>query len=312
MLGSGEEGFSLLPRSSAPLHFFETPMILVTGAAGKTGRAVMAALAERGEAVRALVRREEQREAVTAAGAVDVVVGDMRSREAMMAAATGVRAVYHICPNMHPDEVAIGKLAIEVSQAAGVEHFVYHSVLHPQTEAMPHHWHKLRVEEMLLESGLPFTILQPAAYMQNILTGWDAIATQGIYTVPYPVTTQLSLVDLADVADVAAVVLTERGHEAATYELVGTEPLAQTAVAAILSQVLQRPVETRELSLADWRQQAEAAGMDSDAIDTLIKMFRYYAAFDFSGNPRILGCLLGREPTSLAAFFQRHWNGLSN
>jgi hypothetical protein len=33
---------------------------------------------------------------------------------------------------------------------------VYHSVLHPQTEQMPHHWHKLRVEEMLLESRLPW------------------------------------------------------------------------------------------------------------------------------------------------------------
>lgn len=281
-------------------------MILVTGAAGKTGRAVVAALAVRGEAVRALVRREAQREVVEAAGADEVVFGDMRSREVMMAAVAGARAVYHICPNMHPDEVAIGRLAIEAGQAAGVEHFVYHSVLHPQTEAMPHHWHKLRVEEMLLESGLPFTILQPAAYMQNILAGWEAIRTEGIYAVPYPVTTELSLVDLADVADVAALVLTEAGHGGATYEVVGTKPLAQTTVAEELGQVLQRPVAACELSLADWRQQAEAAGMGGYAVDTLIKMFRYYATYGFAGNPHVLGYLLGRQPTSLAACLQRH------
>jgi uncharacterized protein YbjT (DUF2867 family) len=285
-------------------------MILITGAAGKTGRAVITALAGRGETVRALVRRRQQAAMVEAAGAHEAVVGDLRSREAMITAASGVRAIYHICPNMHPDEVAIGRLAIEAGCVNGVERFVYHSVLHPQTEAMPHHWHKLRVEEMLLASALPFTILQPAAYMQNILAGWEAITTQGIYTVPYPVTTQLSLVDVADVAEVAARALTERGHGAATYELVGTEPLAQTAVAEILSQALQRPVEARELSLAEWRQQAAAAGMDSYAINTLIKMFRYYATFDFTGNPRVLGHLLGREPTSLAAFLQRHLKGL--
>ena len=284
------------------------PMVLVTGAAGKTGRAVMAALVEREEAVRVLVRREAQREAAEAAGAGEAVVGDLRSREAMIRAATGVRAVYHICPNMHPDEVAIGRLAIEVAQTAGVEHFVYHSVLHPQTEAMPHHWHKLRVEEMLLESGLPFTILQPAAYIQNILAGWEAISTEGVYTVPYPVTTQLSLVDVADVAKVAARVLTEPEHVGATYEVVGTEPLAQTAVAEVLSQVLGRPVKARQVSLVEWQQQAEAAGLSGYAIDTLMKMFRYYAAYGFAGNPRVLTYLLGREPTPLAACLQRYLN----
>lgn len=281
-------------------------MVLVTGAAGKTGRAVVAALATRGQRVRALVRREEQREAVVAAGAVEIVSGDMRSREVMMAATAGVRAIYHICPNMHPDEMVIGHLAIEACQAAGVQRFVYHSVLHPQTEAMPHHWHKLRVEEMLLESGLPFTVLQPAAYMQNILAGWEAITGQGVYNVPYPVATQLSLVDLADVAEAAALVMAEPGHLGATYELVGTEPLAQTVVAEVLSQVLQRPVRAREVPLAEWQQGAEAAGLDEYAIGTLVKMFRYYATYGFAGNPRVLTCLLGREPTSLAACLRRH------
>ena len=63
--------------------------------------------------------------------------------------------------------------AIRAAQSAGVERFVYHSVLHPQVEIMAHHWQKMRVEEQLFESGLSFTILQPAAYMQNVLAGWD-------------------------------------------------------------------------------------------------------------------------------------------
>ncbi|MFN8458488.1 MAG: NmrA family NAD(P)-binding protein [Anaerolineae bacterium] len=72
-------------------------------------------------------------------------------------------------PQHAPDEVAIGRAAIAVAKAAGGPRSVYHSVLHPHTEKMPHHWHKLRVEELLFESGLEWTILQPAAYMQNVL-----------------------------------------------------------------------------------------------------------------------------------------------
>ena len=57
---------------------------------------------------------------------------------------------------------------------------------------------------------------------------------------PYPVETRLSLVDLDDVAEAAALVLTQDGHSGATYELVGTEPLSQTEVAAAIGAVLGR------------------------------------------------------------------------
>ena len=196
-------------------------MILVTGAAGKTGRAVIRSLSLEGHAVRALVHRPEQAQPIAEIGAQDVVVGDMCLRAIMDEAARGVRAVYHICPNMSPDETSIGQLALDAARAADVEHFVYHSVLHPQTEAMPHHWQKLRVEESILESGLPFTILQPAAYMQNVLAYRDRIVEDGVYAVPYAVETRLSMVDLEDVAAVAALVLAGPGHASATYELAG-------------------------------------------------------------------------------------------
>lgn len=237
-----------------------------------------------------------------AAGAREAVVGDMRLAADMQAAAAGVRAIYHICPNMHPDEVEMGHVAVQAGRTAGVSRFVYHSVLHPQTEAMPHHWQKLRVEELLLTAGLPFTILQPAVYMQNILGSWAQIIRQGIYEVPYPVGTRLSMVDLRDVAEAAADVLSKDGHKNATYELVGTMPLPQTAVAVTLGQQLNRPVKAREIALADWQQQAEATGLDGYSRDALIKMFRYYAQFGLAGNPRILTQLLGRRPTSLMEF----------
>ena len=148
-------------------------MLLLTGAGGKTGRAVLAALqrALPGEmGIRLFLRREERLPA-----GVEGFVGDMTRATDWEEAMAGVKRIYHICPNMHLDEIGIGRLALAAARQAGVGHFVYHSVLHPQTEKMPHHWRKLRVEELLLESGLPFTILQPAAYMQNIAAGWERI-----------------------------------------------------------------------------------------------------------------------------------------
>lgn len=274
--------------------------VLISGAGGKTGQAVTAAMQVRGFKPRPFLR-SAPRDSRTA----DWVTGDMIDPADWARATAGVDAVYHICPNMHPDEEAIGELAIDAAVAAGVRHFIYHSVLHPQTQAMPHHWHKLRVEERLLESGLPFTILQPAAYMQNIRAGWRAICDAGEYVVPYPAGTRISLVDLADVAAVAALVAGSAVHFGATYELVGTRPLSQTDVAQALTAVAGRAVRVREIPLDVWQAGAVAAGLPAYAINTLLSMFRYYADYGLVGNPEVLRMLLGREPGTPAACFQR-------
>ena len=180
------------------------PTVLVTGAAGKTGCAVTRALAGSGLAVRAVVRRSAQGRALAEVGADDSVEADLLDAEALVAAARGVDALYHICPNVHPQEVAIGRNAIAAARAAGVRRFVFHSVLHPITEEMPHHWAKMRVEEALLESGLEVTVLQPAPYMQNLLGSWPAIVDNGVYRVPYSLDSRVVMVDLEDVAEVAA------------------------------------------------------------------------------------------------------------
>ncbi|HZW03175.1 MAG TPA: NmrA family NAD(P)-binding protein [Anaerolineaceae bacterium] len=280
-------------------------MILITGASGKTGRAITRALAQRGAPVRALVRRAEQADAALALGAAESQVGDLLQRADLERAMQGVQAVYHICPNMHPAEVALAEMAFAAARTAGVEHFVYHSVLHPQVEAMPHHWNKLLAEQRLFESGLCYTILQPAAYMQNVLAQWRAMTEQGRYPVPYAVETRLSMVDLDDVAAVAAAVLTEPGHTGAIYELCGAEALSQAEVAAVVADQIGRPVQAECVPLAAWEKNARAGGLPDYAVTTLLRMFRYYEQYGFSGNPHVLEWLLGRPPTAFAAFVER-------
>ncbi len=277
-------------------------MILVTGAAGKTGQAIVRALARRDTAIRALVYRREQVATLEALGAREVLAGDVQELETVTAAAEGARAIYHICPNMHPREVEIGETVIAAARSTGCERLAYHSVLHPQTEAMPHHWHKLRVEERLFESGLACTILQPAAYMQNVLAGWDTIKAEGVYAVPYAAETRISMVDLDDVAEVVARVLTEPGHDGATYELSGPDFLSQTEIAAVLAECLGRPVRVEVLPLDAWRTRARAGGLGDYQVATLARMFRYYEDHGFRGNPRVLGWLLGRPPAHFGAF----------
>lgn len=279
-------------------------MVLVTGAGGKTGRAVISALTQKGVAVRALVRRQSP--GLTASsGEVSLFVGDMTDAAVIQRAVRGIRAVYHIAPNMHPAELAIGRGVIDAAPAG--THIVYHSVLHPQTEKMPHHWQKLRVEEHLLQSGLPFTILQPTAYMQNLLGNWQTITQQGILAMPYPTQTRISLVDLNDVAQVAGRVLTEQDtHVGATYELVGTKPLSQIEVANVLSVGLSRPVTATQIPLHQWQQQATAKQLPSYTIQTLSSMFRYYANNGLIGNPTILTHLLNHPPTTLLTFVTKN------
>ncbi|MCC6501039.1 MAG: NmrA family NAD(P)-binding protein [Anaerolineales bacterium] len=277
-------------------------MILVTGAGGKTGKALVKSLSEV-EDVCAFVHHEGQVSEAKSLGATKVIVGDLLDESTIRSAVQGVRAVYHICPNMSPDEETIGRLVIAEAKKAGVEHFVYHSVLHPQIEAMNHHWQKMRVEEMLFESGIPFTILQPAPYMQNLLAGWKSVVEEGVLRVPYSVEAKFSFVDLGDMAEVAKIVLTESTHVNAVYELAGTSPVSHVEVAKQFEGILNRPVRAEKKEIGDWKLQAR--DLSEYARENLVRMFEYYDKWGLVGNPNVLRWVLKREPCSLEEFVAR-------
>lgn len=279
-------------------------MILVTGASGKTGKAILRAVSRRGLPARALVRHAAQMEELLTCGATEVVPGDLTNPSDLERAFHGVHVVYHICPNMHPEEEQIAANVIAAARQAGVSKFVYHSVMHPQTEEMAHHWAKLRVEGMIFQSGLPFSILQPCAYMQNVLAYLQPAREQGIYALPYAPSTRISMVDLDDVAETAARVIAEDGHEYAIYELAGPQALSQSEVAECLSRHLGREVHASLIDRADWKKNAQTNGMSDYAIRTLLGMFEYYEWYHFIGNSNILSWLLGRSPHRFDEFLQ--------
>ena len=193
----------------------------------------------------------------------------------------------------------IGKKIIAAAREARVDHFVYHSVLHPQVEAMPHHWQKMQVEEALFNSGMDFTILQPCAYMQNILAGWKSITNQGIYSVPYSINAKISIVDLEDVGLAAAKVLTSEEFRNGIYELSGPQALSQIEVAETISKVLGTPVQAVKQELSVWISDARKSGMVNYQVETLVKMFEYYDKYGLVGNSQVLKMILRNPPRNL-------------
>jgi NAD(P)H dehydrogenase (quinone) len=277
-------------------------VILITGASGKTGRTVLGALVARGEKVRVLAHTSGQADQLIGLGACESLFGDMRDASLISQAVKGVDKVYHICPNVSPDEFNIGMEFIAAAKAAEIRHFVYHSVMHPQVEAMPHHWQKMRVEEVIFASGLPFTILQPSAYMQNILAGWQDILQTGVYSVPYSVDSRISVVDLMDVGDAAAKVLLETGFENSILECGGPQILSQKEVADVITKVTGIPVRADKLDPRIWEMKARQSGMNNYQVDCLIRMFEYYDENGLVGNSHVLESVIGKPARTLHEF----------
>ena len=152
-----------------------------------------------------------------------------RCRRARHRSRRSPRDLPHL-PEREPTRGRLRSAIIAAARAASVRRFVYHSVLHPQIKAMPHHWAKLLVEEMLL-TARPHDDDSPADRLHAEHPGGLARHRRGGKSIASPIrpTPRISLVDLRDVAEAAARVLTEDGHHGATYELVGTDALSDSS-----------------------------------------------------------------------------------
>ena len=271
--------------------------MLVTGAGGKTGRALIRALLARGARVRAVVR-SVARHADLADGDIEVVGADQRDVAALAAALDGCDVAYAIAPNVSEHEIEMGAAIVEAASRAGVPRLVYHSVIHPQLLAMPHHADKARVEEVVIESGADWTILQPNAYLQN-LAGYLDQLRGGVYPVPYATDRGSAMVDLGEVAEVAAHCLLDDVGVHGTFELSGPAEVTPEDVAAAASRLLDVEVVARRQDPDDWA--AAATSVPARARGRLHAMFRHYDQHGSTGDATVLRCLLGREPRGLDA-----------
>lgn len=255
--------------------------VAVLAGRGKTGQAVTAALARQ--------------------GALPHTVGGELAADPV-AALSGVRAVYVVAPNLYADEPAYVEAVLNAAHRSGVERVVYHSVAAPYAPGMPHHLGKARAEDVVRRGPLPWTILQPCAYVQNFVPGLRR--EPPVLRVPYDPDRLFGLVDLADVAEAAARVLLEDGHCGSTYELGGPSLVSVRDVAAAASKVRGRDVPVRTVTPEEWAA-TDGAGLPERERAWLLAMFRYYDRYGLPAGPLALRCLLDREPADLERVLSR-------
>jgi len=280
--------------------------ILLTGASGAIGVPTVRHLVKRGAKIRALSSKESSAANLRSMGVAETVVGDLASDADVRRAMTGVSSVMHIPPRFREDEAEIGLRVLKAAVSEKVGHFVFASVFHSQMRDMDHHSNKLVMEEALIESGLPFTILQPAMFMQNIRLEWPGIRDKGVYLRPYSPDRKMATIDTEDLGEAAAKVLTEPGYRGAIFELAGPDQLTTAEMAAVVADEWGRPVRAEKRSLDEWTGWAKAHNWKPWAIQAYQKMCRHYDAHGYAGgNPLVLSAILGRPPGSFRAFVKR-------
>ncbi len=275
-----------------------TATILAVGAAGKFAGLVVPALADRGVKVRGLVRDGSQGAAVQKLGATEIAIGDLRDGASLDAALKGVDAVFYMAPAFLPDEAKIGKGMVASAERAGVRRFVFSSVIHPILSALGNHAQKAPVEEAVLTSCMEYTFLHPTVFFQNFTEAWPKIVETGVLAEPWSVDTRFSRVDYRDVAEVAAIALTEDRLLNGTFELCAEGWLNRKDVAAVIGEVIGRPIKAERI---DPKMAAAGAGPGAPA---LTKMFDWYDKRGLMGSDLTLRAILGREPRTLRTFFE--------
>jgi len=285
-------------------------VILITSAAGQTGTRIIRNLVARGAQVRGYVRSQASGELVRRLGA-EPVFGDLRDEAALARAMQGIRKVYHIAPSLSHREHEMGRGVIAAAQEARVGHFVLHGVMAPYLQHINYHWAKQLLQQDLYRSGLPYTVMLPTNYMQNVSWTWPLIAREGRWELPYSVDTRLTWVDLDDVAEAVANVLLEDGHEYGTYELCGRDAfLSRREIAEILGRAAGRNIvavkSDVEAYLQHCRTQPFFSRMSDDELDQIRAMFEDYDRYGMpAGNPQVLSMLLGRPANDYATFARK-------
>lgn len=231
-----------------------TSPVLVVGATGGQGGAVTDALLERGAPVRALVRDPRNRAADgLARRGVELVAGDLTDEASLVAAMRGVSAVFALTTPFEagPDaETQQGLTLVRAAHRVAVPHLVYSSVAGADRHsAVPHFESKAQVERALQQGDVPFTILGPTYFYDNLLGGIEQVRA-GILELPLAHDFGLQQLARSDLGQVATTVLTDPAAFTGRRIEVASDAPSPEEMAAVLGRVLGRVVQVRQVPLA--------------------------------------------------------------
>ncbi len=229
--------------------------VLITGATGRQGGAVIRHMLAKGWNLRALTRNSHSETAQNLARqGVELVQGDLDDLASLERAAHGVYGIYSVQDFWTVGakrEVEQGKNLADVAKKAGVEHFVYSSVGGAERNSGIGHWaSKWEVEQYIRQLGLPATMIRPAAFMENYYTEQTEIGIlQGKFTDAVRADKPYQTIAVDDIGAFVALAF-DRPREfiGQALEIAGSE-LTNPQAAEVFSRVLGKPVEFQELPM---------------------------------------------------------------
>lgn len=226
--------------------------ILVTGATGRVGRAVVTELRRAGLPVRALTRTPATR---ALAADVEVVAGDFTAPQSLDGALRGVSAVFLVW-------TAAGATAPAVIQriAAHAPRLVFlsspHRTPHPFFQ-QPNGMAVLHgnIERLIAEAGVASTIIRPGMFASNTLLWWAAAVRNGdVIRWPYA-EVQTAPIDDRDIGAVAARALSDARHNGGDYVITGPAPVTHAEQVSTIGAVIGRALRYQELSPDEFRRE---------------------------------------------------------
>lgn len=273
--------------------------ILVMGATGNVGAAVVRLLAEGGYAVRAAVRNVAA--VRTAVPNVEYVPFDFEDSQTYAPALRGVRRLFLMRPPALSDTKRYINPVIDAAKAANVEQIVFLSLLGAEKNSVVPHRH---VEKYLEASGIAWTFLRASFFMQNLSTVHRADIRDGDQIFVPAGDGRTSFVDVRDVAAVAVKALTEDGHRNKVYPLTGSQALTYGEVAQIFTAELGRPVTYPRPGALAFALRMRARGMAWGFIAVMIGIYTT-ARLGLAGTVTPdTAQVLGRAPISVQQFVQ--------
>ncbi len=207
------------------------------GATGKQGGAATRELITRGHHVRALTRNPDTPAAQALRGlGAELATGSFDDRGSLERAIRGADAVFAMGTPYEAGieaEIRQGMAIVDAATAIGTGHFVFSSVANADRQTgIPHFDSKFKVEEHLRHSGLPFTVVAPVFFMENLLAPWNVDAVRnGIFAQALPAGRKLQQVAVDDIGAFASRVIGDRDRflgqriDLASDELTGQEML---------------------------------------------------------------------------------------
>lgn len=278
-------------------------MILISGANGTAGRAVIKHLVAWGIPLRALVSNAESARSIEALGG-EPIIGDMRDSDVQRRALSGISTFYHIAPGLMAKELEVGRQFIAHAKTAGIERFVLHGVSYPYAPTVNFHWTKMKLEAELLKTGLAYTIIRPTQFMQNITWSLPQILESGEFALPYGPDKRMGFVHIDDLGKAAARVLSEPGHVGATYELCSTaRPINRHEMAAVLSNAFGVEIRAVTCSFDDLAGSHFFSSLTAGQRQQLANMYDHIDQFGTAYfNNDVLEMLTGETSTSYHAF----------